>query len=93
MRISRLVAVSAATGLLSGGIFGYPQFVDAGWSPEAALWLSIIGVVGPALVVAGLALASRAVADLLGLRRESSAVMMPKAPPQHPTPGRHRRAA
>jgi len=93
MKVTRLLAVSTATGLLSGGIFGYPQFVDAGWSHEAALWLSIIGVLGPALVVAGLALASRAVADLLGLRREPAAVMMPEAPPQHPTPGRHSRAA
>ena len=30
MRLSRLLAVSIATGLLSGGLFGYPQFVDAG---------------------------------------------------------------
>src|SRR6266550_2233141 len=57
MKISRLIAVSTAAGLLSGGLFGYPQLLDAGWSPEAALWLSVLGFVGPALVVAGLAIA------------------------------------
>ena len=47
MRLSRLLAVSIATGLLSGGLFGYPQFVDAGWSNDAAIWLSVIGFLGP----------------------------------------------
>jgi len=41
MKASRLLAVSTAAGLLSGGLFGYPQLLDAGWSPEAALWLSV----------------------------------------------------
>ncbi|OLB98636.1 MAG: hypothetical protein AUH30_07385 [Candidatus Rokubacteria bacterium 13_1_40CM_68_15] len=92
MKLSRLLAVSTAAGLLSGGLFGYPQFVDAGWSHEAALWLSVLGIIGPALVVAGLAIASRAVSELLGLRRESASAML-DAPRPQPTTGRQTRAA
>ncbi len=91
MRVSRLLAISSAAGLLSGGLLGYPQFVDAGWSHEAALWFSLIGVLGPALIVIGLAVASRAVRQLLGVRRDPSAIL--GAPPQPSTPGRQSRAA
>lgn len=92
MKISRLIAVSTAAGLLSGGLFGYPQLLAAGWSPEAALWLSVLGFVGPALVVAGLAIASHAVSELLGLRRENMSAML-DPPRRQPTPGRQTRAA
>jgi len=92
MKLSRLIAVSTAAGLLSGGLFGYPQLLDAGWSPEAALWLSVLGFTGPALMVAGLAIASRAVSELLGLRRQNMAAMLDK-PRSQPTTGRHPRAA
>src|SRR5262249_27022450 len=61
MKGSRLIAVSTAAGLLSGGLFGYPQLLDAGWSPEAPLWLSVLGFVGPALVVARVAVAAHPV--------------------------------
>jgi len=92
MKISRLIAVSTAAGLLSGGLFGYPQLLAAGWSPEAALWLSVLGFVGPALVVAGLAIASHAVSELLGLRRENMSAML-DPPRRQPRPGRQTRAA
>ena len=92
MKISRLIAVSTAAGLLSGGLFGYPQLLAAGWSPEAALWLSVLGFVGPALVVAGLGIASHAVSELLGLRRENMSAML-DPPRRQPTPGRQTRAA
>jgi len=86
MRLSRLLAVSIATGLLSGGLFGYPQFVDAGWSNEAAIWLAVIGFLGPGLLMAGLAVVSRAVSRLLRMRRQS-------VPLDPPTSGRPSRAA
>src|SRR5437899_11853359 len=92
MKISRLIAVSTAAGLLSGGLFGYPQLLDAGWSPEAALWLSVLGFVGPALVVAGLGIASPAVSELLGLRRDNMSAML-DPPRRQPTPRRQTRAA
>ena len=92
MKLSRLIAVSTAAGLLSGGLFGYPQLLDAGWSHDAALWLSVLGFLGPALVVAGVAIASRAVSELLGLRRQNMAPMLDK-PRSQPTTGRHPRAA
>ncbi|PYM95784.1 MAG: hypothetical protein DME08_15010 [Candidatus Rokuibacteriota bacterium] len=92
MKISRLIAVSTAAGLLSGGLFGYPQLLAAGWSPEAALWMSVLGFVGPALVVAGLAIASHAVSELLGLRRENMSAML-DPPRRQPRPGRQTRAA
>jgi len=92
MKISRLIAVSTAAGLLSGGLFGYPQLLAAGWSPEAALWMSVLGFVGPALVVAGLAIASHAVSELLGLRRENMSAML-DSPRRQPRPGRQTRAA
>src|SRR5213080_451511 len=88
MKISRLITVSTAAGLLSG----YPQLLDAGWSPEAALWLSVLGFVGPALVVAGLGIASHAVSELLGLRRENMSAML-YPPRRQPRPGRQTRAA
>ncbi len=91
MRVSRLLAVSIATGLLSGGLFGYPQFVDAGWSHDASLWLAVIGFLGPGLLVAGLALASRAVSQRLGMRRDSTPPL--DAPSRNPTSGRPSRAA
>jgi len=91
-KISRLIAVSTAAGLLSGGLFGYPQLLDAGWSPEAALWLSVLGFVGPALVVAGLGIASHAVSELLGLRRQNMSAMLDR-PRRQPTPGQKTRAA
>jgi len=84
MRLSRLLAVSIATGLLSGGLFGYPQFVDAGWSNDAAIWLSVIGFLGPGLLVAGLALVSRVVSQLFGMRRQS----VPLDPPSSGRPSR-----
>ena len=93
IRIGRLLAVSATTGLLCGSLFGYPQFVDAGWSHEAAVWLCLIGIVGPAMIVAGLAMASRAVSELLGLRPAVRSAATLAAPPPHSTPGRHSRAA
>ncbi len=92
MKISRLIAVSTAAGLLSGGLFGYPQLLAAGWSPEAALWMSVLGFVGPALVVAGLAIASHAVSELLGLRRQNMSAML-DPPRRQPRPGRQTRAA
>ena len=92
MKISRLIAVSTAAGLLSGGLFGYPQLLAAGWSPEAALWMSVLGFVGPALVVAGLGIASHAVSELLGLRRENMSAML-DPPRRQPRPGRQTRAA
>src|SRR5207247_9085368 len=92
MKISRLIAVSTAAGLLSGGLFGYPQLLAAGWSPEAALWMSVLGFVGPALVVAGLAIASHAVSELLGLRRENMSAM-PDPPRRPPRPRRQTRSA
>ena len=92
MPVSRLIAVATSAGLLSGGLFGYPQLLDAGWSPEAALGLSVLEFVGAALVVGGLAIASRAVSELLGLRRENMAVLR-HSPRRQPTAVRQNRAA
>lgn len=91
MRITRLLAISIAAGLLSGSVFGYPQFVDAGWSHEAALSLTVIGIVGPALLVAVLATASRGVSALFGMRRASASPLA--APTRNPASGRPSRAA
>src|SRR6266705_1281309 len=49
---------------------------DRSVHPEAALWMSVLGIVGPALVVAGLAIASHAVSEMLDLRRENMSAML-----------------